>query len=225
MSAQTVFVTGTDTGVGKTRVAVGLLQRLRQLDVRAVGYKPVASGCERTPQGLRNDDALQLLAASSPGVAYEQINPLALEPAIAPHLAARDFGQEIDLAQLSQGHAELARTHDWVVVEGAGGWEVPLTPTQTFADWVAAQSWPVILVVGLRLGCINHALLSADAIRRRTHLVGWVANRLPPLQENWQDNLQSLIERMPAPWLGTVPPDASPDQVAAVLAERAWPLT
>ncbi|MGH8447545.1 MAG: dethiobiotin synthase [Solimonas sp.] len=207
--AATLFVTGTDTGVGKTRAAAALIALARSRGRDAVGYKPVAAGCERTADGWRNDDALQLLAASGGGLRYEDVNPLALPAAIAPHLAARDVGLSIDPAVLDAGHARLAQARragqGLVVVEGAGGWRVPLNETVDFADWVAGHRWPVLLVVGLRLGCISHALLSAEAILRGTTLAGWIANVLPPAQERWQDNLDSLRARLPAPCLGLLP--------------------
>jgi dethiobiotin synthetase len=213
----TYFVTGTDTGVGKTHASCALLRRARQQGLRACGYKPVASGCTRTSDGLRNDDALALLAESAAGLAYAQVNPLALEPAIAPHVAARLAGVTLDPALMSTGHDALAARHELVLVEGAGGWRVPLDNALGFDDWVAARAWPVVLVVGLRLGCINHALLTADAILRRTRLAGWIANRLPPEMPHWQENLDLLARRLPAPLLGALPPDANLDVAAAAV--------
>lgn len=213
----TFFITGTDTGVGKTHASCALLHALRGRGIDACGYKPVASGCARTADGLRNDDALALLAASGGGERYEAINPVALEPAIAPHLAARQAGRSIDWTTLDAGHAALAARHRTVLVEGAGGWLVPLDETRTFADWVAARGWPVILVVALRLGCINHALLSAEAIGRRTRLAGWIANRLPPEQPEWQENLSTIAARIEAPLLGCLPAGPAPALAAAEL--------
>src|SRR5262249_47399527 len=129
-------------------------------------------------------------------------NPVALRSAIAPHLAAEEQGVRVDRRVLNAAHRELARRHDLVLVEGAGGWQVPLDRRTSFADWVADQGWPVLLVVGMRLGCINHALLSAESIVRRTRLAGWVANVMPSRQPRWADNLASLEARMPAPLLG-----------------------
>lgn len=214
----TYFITGTDTGVGKTHVATALIHALRQHGRDACGFKPVASGCERTADGLRNDDALALSAASGGREPYAAINPYALEPPIAPHLAAQRAGIAIDTRVLDAAHADLARRHDLVIVEGAGGWLVPLDDTQTFADWVSSHRWPVILVVGLRLGCINHALLTAEAVARRTRLAGWIANRLPPVQAEWQDNLAALEARLSAPLLGWLPDGGTPADVAARLA-------
>ncbi|HEY1077284.1 MAG TPA: dethiobiotin synthase [Fontimonas sp.] len=217
VASNTLFVTGTDTGVGKTLVSCALLRQARARGIRAAGYKPVASGCERIDGQLRNDDALALLAESSPGLAYAAVNPIALEPAIAPHLAAKQVGIDIDPIALTTGHLALTQQHQRVVVEGAGGWRVPLNDQVGFDDWVAARQWPVLLVVGLRLGCINHALLSAEAIMRRTRLVGWVANLVPPQQDNWQDNVESLKTRMPAPLCGIVPTGADISAAAAAL--------
>ena len=195
MTARTLFVTGTDTGIGKTRIAVALLHGLRAAGYSAVGYKPVASGCEATPDGLRNDDALALWGASTSGWDYDAINPIALTDPIAPHIAAADAGVTIDTDMLDAGHARLAAASDWVVVEGAGGWHVPLTDNIDFADWASGHDWPTLLVVGMRLGCVNHAVLSARAIAARTPLVGWVANTLPPVQPRLEDNV-SCLERM-----------------------------
>ncbi|TDU25744.1 dethiobiotin synthase [Panacagrimonas perspica] len=202
--AMTLFVTGTDTGVGKTHVSAGLLAAARELGIAACGYKPVASGCRRGPRGLRNADALALIRASGTEEPYDRINPYAFAPAIAPHLAAREAGQRIERRVLDARYRELARTHDLVIVEGAGGWQIPFGRDWTQADWVARHGWPVLLVVGMRLGCMNHALLSAESIRPRTRLLGWVANELPPRQPRLDDNIAELQMRMPAPLLGRV---------------------
>ncbi|GAB3680988.1 dethiobiotin synthase [Salinisphaera aquimarina] len=207
MTATTLFVTGTDTGVGKTRISVALLQGLRAAGHRAVGYKPIASGCERSGDGLRNDDALALQAASTPGWGYDAINPYAFAPPIAPHIAAADAGVVVDPAVLDAGHAQLAANSDWVIVEGAGGWHVPLSSTLDFADWVSAARWPVLLVVGMRLGCVNHAILSARAIAAGTTLAGWIANTLPPLQPRIEANIECLEQRIAAPLRARVPID------------------
>lgn len=199
MSARTLFVTGTDTGIGKTLVASALLRGLRASGVRAVGYKPVASGCDRTAVGLRNADALALQAAGTPGWDYDAINPYAFAPPIAPHLAANEAATPVDVGVLDAGHARLAADSDWVIVEGAGGWHVPLGPELDFADWVGGHGWTVLLVVGMRLGCVNHAILSARGIAARTRLVGWVANTLPPVQDRLQDNIACLEKRIATP--------------------------
>jgi len=217
VAAATLFVTGTDTGVGKTRVACAVLLRLRAEGIAAAGFKPVASGAERSAAGLRNEDALALLAASAPGLDYAEVNPWCFEPPIAPHLAAAGAGAVLTADALDAAHARLARRHDWVVTEGAGGWMVPLAPGLGFADWVERRRWPVLLVVGMRLGCINHALLSAEAIRRRTRLAGWVANVLPPQQDRLRGNIETLRALLPEPLLATVPTGADAAQIAANL--------
>lgn len=200
----TIFVTGTDTGVGKTRISCGLLRQLHAEGVSACGYKPIASGCERTPQGLRNEDALALQEAAHTSEDYGCINPYAFEPAIAPHLAAKAVGVNPNVILLNQAHAELAQSYQWVVTEGAGGFLVPLNDDITFGDWATQNRWPVLLVVGMRLGCINHALLSAEAIQRRGILAGWVANAVDPDMPMLQENIDALKARMPAPLLGEV---------------------
>lgn len=206
MSARTLFVTGTDTGVGKTLVARLLLTRLRQDGRRVCGFKPVATGCVRAGKALRNDDALGLIEASGSQAAYEYVNPYAFEPPIAPHLAARAAGVRISIPRLDAAHAALAADHDVVIAEGAGGWSVPLDEAWTLGEWVAEREWPVVLVVGMRLGCLNHALLSAHEIARRTRLAGWVANVLPPKMDALDQNIQALCERLTAPLVGVIPP-------------------
>ncbi|MEQ8798409.1 MAG: dethiobiotin synthase [Salinisphaeraceae bacterium] len=207
-----LFVTGTDTEIGKTYVAAALIRSLRAAGLRVAPFKPVSAGCERTAEGLRNEDALALMEAAGGGFDYDDVNPVALAEPVAPHLAAADNGLVIDPAVLDAAHARLAASADLVVVEGAGGWRVPLTPALDTADWVAGHGWPVLLVVGMRLGCLNHALLSAEGIARRTQLVGWVANVLPPAQPRWQDNVASLRARMPESAVhAVIRPGADPD--------------
>jgi dethiobiotin synthetase len=205
VSAHGLFVAGTDTGIGKTFASVALLQALRARGLRASGMKPVASGCEATPAGLRNDDALALLAASDPAPAYADANPYAFAPPIAPHLAAREAGVEVALEPLREACARIASRADRVVVEGIGGWAVPLSTTHMQADLVHALGLPVVLVVGLRLGCLNHALLSVRAIAAdRCRLVGWIANRIDPAMERAAENVAELRARIDAPLLGVL---------------------
>lgn len=200
-----VFVAGTDTGIGKTHASCALLGALRARDLRAVGMKPVASGCHETPAGLRNEDAEALIAMSDPAPAYADCNPFAFAAPIAPHLAARDRGVDIDLARARGAYARLARTTDRIVVEGVGGWAVPFSESLMQSDLVRALDLPVILVVGLRLGCLNHALLSARAIEADgCTLVGWIANRIDPAMQRADDNLASLRARIGAPLLGVL---------------------
>lgn len=211
MSAATLVVTGTDTGVGKTVAAVALLRLAGGLGWRSLGYKPVASGCERRGGGWQNDDALALQAAASERLPYARVNPYAFGPAIAPHLAAEAAGETVRLGVLNEGHAFLAGRADLVVIEGAGGWLVPLNPDISFGGWVAQQGWPVVLVVGMRLGCINHALLSAESIARRCRLAGWIANGLAARMPAYDETLAALRSRLPAPCWGEIPAGA-PEQ-------------
>ncbi|RIA21464.1 dethiobiotin synthetase [Ectopseudomonas oleovorans] len=216
--AHAYFVTGTDTEVGKTTIAAGLLYAARLRGLSTAAAKPVASGCMRTAEGLRNDDALALLAQCSLPLRYEEVNPLAFEPAIAPHLAAREVGVTLNVAGLLEPvRSVLAQGADFSLVEGAGGWRVPLAGAENLSDLAIALGVPVILVIGVRLGCINHALLSAEAIERDgLKLAGWVANIVDPHTARLEENLATLAERMPAPCVGRVPrlPSASAEAVA-----------
>ena len=206
VDCQSIFITGTDTGVGKTRVASGLLRAARAAGVSCSGFKPVASGCRQTRHGLRNEDALALQAAAGDGQDYASINPYAFAPAIAPHLASKEARRSIDLRTLNAAHRKLERQYSLLLIEGAGGWAVPLNARSTFADWAASHEWPVILVVGMRLGAINHALLSAESIVRRNRLLGWVACELSPRQPRLDENIHEIVSRLPAPLLGRVGP-------------------
>jgi dethiobiotin synthetase len=200
------YVTGTDTGIGKTLASGALLHALRARGLRAAGMKPVASGCQRIDGAWRNEDALALQAAGEPGIAYADINPFALEHPLAPELAARDAGTEVALAPILAAHARLAAAVDALVVEGVGGWAAPLSATLMQADLVRALRLPVVLVVGLRLGCLNHALLSARAIAADgLHLAGWIGSHVDPAMERVEDNLTMLRERLPAPCWGVLP--------------------
>lgn len=198
-----VFIAGTDTGIGKTWVASGLVGALAAAGVRVAGMKPVASGCVVTPEGLRNDDALALQAASHPWPAYDDVNPVALADAVAPHVAARRSGVEIDMSALRAAFDRLGSSHDLVVVEGVGGWLVPLGPGLQASDIPRQWQLPVILVVGLRLGCISHAQLSARAIvADACELVGWIGNQVDPAMDALDDNIATLSHVLPAPCLG-----------------------
>ena len=201
------FVTGTDTDVGKTTIAAGLLRAARLAGLSTAAVKPVASGCEDGVDGLRNSDALALLAECSLPLSYAEVNPFAFAPAIAPHLAAREAGVPLKVEALAAAvQAVLAQQADFTLVEGAGGWRVPLDGQATLAELPVALDLPVILVVGVRLGCINHALLTAEAIARDgLRLAGWVANVLDPQTSRLDDNLRTLTERLAAPCLGRVP--------------------
>ncbi|MBS0433037.1 MAG: dethiobiotin synthase [Proteobacteria bacterium] len=217
-----VFIAGTDTGIGKTFAACALLHALRAGGVRATGMKPVASGCESTREGLRNEDALALIDASDPRSDYTLCNPYAFEAAIAPHLAAADAGVEIDLPRIESAHARLATRADFVVVEGVGGWAVPLGDSLEAADIPRRLDLPVILVVGLRLGCINHARLSARAIvDDGCELLGWIGNAIDPSMPRRGDNLETLRRLLPAPCLGVLEHGLDPAAAARTGALRA----
>lgn len=200
-----LFVTGTDTGIGKTRVALALLAALQARGLTAVGMKPVASGCARGAAGLRNDDALALMARGSLVLDYAAVNRYAFEPAIAPHIAAAQVGVRIDLEAIAADYAALAGRADAVVVEGVGGWLVPLNERESVADLAARLGLPVVLVVGMRLGCINHALLSAAAIRTRgLKFAGWVANCVDPAMAELEANIATLRGWMGVPLVGVM---------------------
>lgn len=219
--ARSVYVTGTDTGVGKTMAAVALVHRMRMAGLRTAGMKPVASGCERTPDGLRNYDALALQAASDPTPAYDEVNPYALALATAPQLAASAMGVRIELSTLRDAHARLASRCDAIVVEGAGGWLAPFDAGLEQADLVRALDLPVVLVVGLRLGCLNHARLSARAIAADGFtLLGWIGSAVDPDFDERDAYLGLLGDALPAPCLGVLPhaPDADPRTMARALA-------
>jgi len=207
-----VFVTGTDTGVGKTLASCTLLHALRARGLRAVGMKPLASGSDATADGLRNEDALALQAASDPRPPYDDINPYALPLPLAPELAARDAGVDVALAPMLAAHARLAARADVVVVEGVGGWAAPLSAQLDQADLVRALQLPVVLVVGLRLGCLNHAYLSARAIAADgCRLAGWIGTGIDPDMARIDDNRALLAARLPAPCLGWLPWQLAPD--------------
>ncbi|MDE2090721.1 MAG: dethiobiotin synthase [Gammaproteobacteria bacterium] len=200
------FITGTDTGVGKTRVSVGLLRVFAAAGLRAVGMKPVASGAQQTAAGLRNADAVALQAASTTSPPYEDVNPYVFTPAIAPHLAAAEAGVTIDTPRILAAYQRLCGASDVVVVEGVGGWQVPLSGGLQLPDLARALGLPVILVVGLRLGCLNHAQLSARAIREDgLSIAGWVANAIDPDFERRSGNLATLKLCLHMPLLGDIP--------------------
>ena len=218
MDIRNFYVTGTDTGIGKSIVSAALLHALRARGLRAVGMKPVASGCERTPGGWRNDDARLLQAASAPRPDYADVNPYALPNPLAPELAAADAGVTLALAPILAAHARLAEQADAVVVEGVGGWEAPLSATLDQVDLVRALDLPVLLVVGLRLGCINHARLSARAIAADgARLVGWVGNGIDPAMDRCDDVFALLQARLPVPCWGRLPFSAAPDPQALAI--------
>jgi dethiobiotin synthetase len=204
--AQAYFLTGTDTGVGKTYAACALLRAAQARGQIALGMKPVAAGLDE--QG-RNEDIERLIAASSFSAKRRLVNQYAFRAAIAPHLAAEDENIDIEFANIATALTELRTLAQFIVVEGIGGFIVPLTQSTNSADLAVSLGLPVILVVGLRLGCLNHALLTVEAIAHRgLQLAGWIANCIDPSMDRWYDNLASLRQRIAAPLLGTLPHQA-----------------
>ncbi len=211
-----VFITGTDTGVGKTLYSQLLLHSLNAAGLRTAAMKPVASGARLCGAELRNADALVLQQTANTPFPYAQCNPYCFAPPIAPHLAAEQAGVQIEVAVIQQAYNQLRKQADILVVEGVGGWLVPMNQQHTVADLVQAMQLPVILVVGLRLGCINHALLTAENIRQRgVHLIGWVANMVDTEMEYSHENIQALAQRIPAPLLDVIDFINQPDQIEA----------
>lgn len=205
--ASTWFVTGTSTGVGKTEVCVGLLEAAAELGLATLAIKPIASGSEMTPQGLRNDDAVALHHAMSLPLGYEQVNPYAFEPAIAPHIAAQQAGVTLHVDTLAEHCHELGEYNpDLTIIEGAGGWRVPLNERELYSELPQRLGVPVILVVSMQLGCINHALLSCEAIHADgLQLAGWIANCTTETMSCYQDNILILKNKISSPLLGEVP--------------------
>lgn len=205
--ANTYFITGTDTDAGKTLVTCGLLEAARQKNLETIALKPVAAGCEQTVNGLRNDDAIKLIEAMTLELPYAQVNPVALEPAVAPHIAAMDDKRRITVDRLAGiCRGALMRKHDLSFIEGAGGWRVPLNDREMLSGLPVEMNTPVILVVGMKLGSISHALLTAESILRDgMKLAGWIANSIDPEMSRFEENLQTLKKMMPAPCLGVVP--------------------
>jgi len=208
MSARGIFVTGTDTGVGKTVIACALVRALRDEGARVAVMKPVASGAFQTQEGLRNADALALIEAAGPGFshAYSEVNPYCFEPAISPHIAAREAGIQVDTSMIRQQYDQLAVGADWVVVEGAGGWFAPINEHQTMADLAWALSVPALLVVGLKLGCLNHAQLSRLGVEAHgVALAGWVVSGIDQNMSRVEANLETLERLLGEPPLAVVP--------------------
>jgi dethiobiotin synthetase len=205
------FITGTDTGVGKTHVAVALTRACVAAGKRVAVMKPVAAGVTLTDEGPRNDDALELLAASNVEAPYEDVNPWLLRLPASPHLAARADGVTIGADAVVAACVRLAQRADLVLAEGAGGWLAPISATRTMADLAVALGFPAILVVGLRLGCLNHALLTRDSLRAHgVPFAGWIANHLDPDMALARDNISTLSERFGVDPLAVVPHGKTP---------------
>ena len=215
-----LFITGTDTEIGKTVVASGLVKAAVNAGYRTAGLKPIAAGCEIIDGVLINDDARQLMLASNIKLDYATVNPIALEPAIAPHIAARQAGVSISSGVLKTHYERnLPDDLDLAVFEGAGGWFVPLNDFESFQEFAVTMNLDVVLVVGMKLGCINHSLLTEKAIKAcGLNLAGWIANFPHPEMDVAEENLDTLMQRIDAPLLGVVPYMADP--AAEVIAKH-----
>lgn len=213
-----VFITGTNTEVGKTYVSCELLRWFQRQSYHTVGLKPIASGCERAPNGLfRNSDAMQLMAAATEKLSYHMINPFSFEPAIAPHIAAAQSAVSLTASNVAAAiEAGLNNSADITLIEGAGGWQLPLNHHEYLSDVIATLKIPVICVVGMTLGCLNHAILTCEAIGRQTQLLGWVANCIDPAMDALQENIISLEQHIKAPCLAVVPYHSDKTSVAPV---------
>lgn len=225
MNARGLFVTGTDTGVGKTVIACGVVRALQAEGVRVAVMKPVASGAFQTPEGLHNSDALALMKAArvEETGAYSTVNPYCFEPAISPHIAAKEAGIEVDTSMIRQKFDQLAAGADWVIVEGAGGWFAPINERQTMADLAWALSVPALLVVGVKLGCLNHAQLTRLGVEAHgVPLAGWVASGIDRHMTHVEANLETLERLLGEPPLAVVPhlPDGT-DAITLTAVARA----
>ena len=216
MAAQkTYFITGTDTDVGKTLCCKALLQAANKQNLVTAAYKPIAAGCETTEAGLRNEDALILQKNSTIALPYNEVNPIAFELPIAPHIAAELTNKPIGIDLISQGLQNLQQKNaDLIIVEGAGGWRLPLNNKQMLSDWVVEQKLPVILVVGMKLGCLNHAVLTYETILNDgLNVVGWIANQLQPDMPYYRENLQMLTEKIAAPMIAEIPYSSTVNEI------------
>lgn len=217
MAKKAFFITGTDTNVGKTLIAAGLLTAAKNMGLSTAALKPLAAGCENTAEGLRNSDALMLQSVITQSLYYEQINPVALRAAIAPHIASQQEKRSISGERLAGFCRGVLNSAELTLVEGAGGWRVPINAHETLADLAKKLNLPVVMVVGMRLGCLNHALLTFEAIvRDGLPVAGWVANCVDADMPALQENIESLVLRLPAPCLGVVPhiDNVTPEKVA-----------
>ncbi|WP_122032720.1 dethiobiotin synthase [Aliivibrio sp. EL58] len=200
------FVAGTDTDVGKTVSSKAILDALNMKGLNTAAYKPVAAGSEDKGEGVQNSDAIHLRSVANVELSYEEVNPYALLLPASPHIAAKAENVVIDYSVLSQGLAALKAKSDVVLVEGAGGWRVPVSKDDCLSTWVKQEKLPVVLVVGIKLGCLSHAMLTAEAIQHDgLEIIGWVANRVNPGTENYAEIIAMLEDKMPAPKLGEIP--------------------
>lgn len=204
---QSYFVTGTDTDAGKTFITCGLLEAAKNQNLTTIALKPVAAGCDHTSEGLRNDDAVNLIEAMTCELPYSQVNPVALKAPIAPHIAASEEGRTISLDRLTGFcRGALMKKYDIGFIEGAGGWRVPINNREMLSGLAGTMNAPVILVVGMKLGCISHTMLTVESILRDgCKLAGWVANQIDPDMSRFRSNVETLESMIPAPCLGVVP--------------------
>lgn len=217
-----IFITGTDTDVGKTLFTAALIKLLIECGQSVMAFKPIAAGCElileeKQPEddAFVNDDALTLIKSMGKEVSYQIVNPIALKSAIAPHIAASQMGCELSIKKLQSVILLDNHKESFLLLEGAGGWLVPLNQNETYADYVESELLEVILVVGLRLGCINHALLTQNNILSRgLKLVGWVANHIDPDMQNQQENIQTLKQSLQCPLIAEIPYITEPSDLA-----------
>ena len=210
---RSIFITGTDTDAGKTYVSVLLLKAMNQAGLQTIGFKPIAAGCDSTSEGLRNEDATNLQSAASTSLPYDLVNPVAFVEPIAPHIAAQKIGINIDMQVVSSTLQQLqSKNADVLLIEGAGGWRLPVSlacaegeQNRFLSDFVAQQKLPVILVVGMKLGCLNHAALTLEQVKRdNCEVVGWIANQVDPKMACYAENLMSLKSLLDKPFLGEV---------------------
>ncbi|MDH5547346.1 MAG: dethiobiotin synthase [Gammaproteobacteria bacterium] len=201
------FITGTDTNIGKSIVAASLIHAMAQRGLKVAGMKPVSTGCFETENGLRNEDAELMMKYSNVELSYETVNPYAYLPPVSPHLAAKKVGQRIELDKITRIFSGISQVSDCVIVEGVGGWLVPLNDTETVEDLAVAMQLPLIVVIGTRLGCINHAMLTIDRIQKTgLEVAGWVANIMDRNIDYLPDVIDSLRLRISAPLVGIIPP-------------------
>ncbi len=210
MQLKGFFITGTDTDAGKTEVAAGIIHKIASMQYQVAGMKPIASGCDTTDVGLRNSDALQLIKAANTDISYDLINPYTFKDPIAPHIAAEQNGVEIEMEVILECYEQITKKIDVVVVEGVGGWTVPISKICRMDDLAQALDLPVVIVVGIRLGCINHALLTYEAVKASgLQVAGWVANYVSPKDLCLEEQKQSITDRISAPLLGEIPFNAT----------------
>ena len=206
--SNTFFITGTNTEVGKTWCTCGLLESAKQLGLSTLAIKPIASGCYSTEQGLQSQDALDLMACMTKKLPYAQVNPYAIEPAIAPHIGANRLKINIEAAPLAEHCLSVIKTWqpDITFIEGAGGWRIPINSQQMLSDFVKILDISVILVVNMQIGCLNHAILTAEAILSDgLSIAGWIANTTTSQMNAYQENINTLAKRIPAPLLANIP--------------------